>query len=295
MIVTVIALRILIGLSALGGALAFAAVTVGERLPSEGVVAFVSDRQHDEDIYLLDVGTQSLYRLIAREGQDRSPAWSPDGHSLAFTSSYHLYVLNLETHRLRRLSRGGRAAWPSWSPDGTQIAFAFAAGRSDLYQLFVVGEDGSQPQQITESAASAMRPTWSPDGHELLFHVHADTSRLYRINLDTLRIAPVSAPIDAIEWASWSPDGAEIAARTYTNGSREIFVMDVDGEYGYRLSSNLLGAGIPSWTPDGKQVVFYAAGEDGYDLYIVDADGHNRRRLTSLAGNEMFPAVKPLN
>ena len=139
MIFTVIAFRILLGLSTLGGVLVFAAVTAGERMPSEGVVAFVSDRQNDEDIYLLDVGTQSLYRLVGREGQDRSPSWSPDGHSLAFTSSHHLYVLNLETHRFRRLTRGGRAAWPSWSPDGTRIAFAYASGKSDLYQLYVVG------------------------------------------------------------------------------------------------------------------------------------------------------------
>ena len=65
---------------------------------------------------------------LTQSGHDSSPAWSPDGKTLAFLSSRagesQVYLLSLEggeSHALTKLSTG--ADMVKWSPDGKTIAF----------------------------------------------------------------------------------------------------------------------------------------------------------------------------
>src|SRR5258708_8393662 len=64
----------------------------------------------------------------------QSPAWSPDGRQIAFSSdkagTADIYVLDLATKAERRITRINDAAEldPVWSPDGTKIAFLNQSG-----------------------------------------------------------------------------------------------------------------------------------------------------------------------
>ena len=65
---------------------------------------------------------------LTQSGHDTSPAWSPDGKTLAFLSSRdgnsQVYVLSMEggeAHAVTHLSTG--ADMVKWSPDGKTIAF----------------------------------------------------------------------------------------------------------------------------------------------------------------------------
>jgi dipeptidyl aminopeptidase/acylaminoacyl peptidase len=68
---------------------------------------------------------------LTQSGHDTSPAWSPDGKTLAFLSSREgtsqVYVLSMEggeAHPITHLSTG--ADMVKWSPDGKTIAFTSA-------------------------------------------------------------------------------------------------------------------------------------------------------------------------
>jgi len=82
------------------------------------------------------------------------PSWSPDGRYLVFaddrtsknlystpTGFGPLYVLDLQKHRLRRLTRMA-ATTPSWSPRGKRIAFA-AKTPVGTVELYLIDPDGS--------------------------------------------------------------------------------------------------------------------------------------------------------
>jgi hypothetical protein len=83
------------------------------------------------DLWLLDRNGAER-RLTAAPGDDYSPAWSPDGRYIAFStdrwgfgrSRRDVAILDTATLEVRALTRGREMdSYPIWSPDGTRIAF----------------------------------------------------------------------------------------------------------------------------------------------------------------------------
>ena len=54
--------------------------------PDGQKIAFMSRRENNWDIYVIDIDGSNLQRLTTNEGQDGLPAWSPDGNAIAFVS-----------------------------------------------------------------------------------------------------------------------------------------------------------------------------------------------------------------
>ncbi len=66
------------------------------------------------------------------DSDEYSPAWSPDGQKIAFTTSFYsptsgfqndLFVMNVNGTGVRRITYGIGAYEPEWSPDGSKIAY----------------------------------------------------------------------------------------------------------------------------------------------------------------------------
>jgi TolB protein len=76
--------------------------------------------------------SQGIRRILERDGNSRSPAFSPDGSRLVFSSdggnragARALHVLDLKTGRVTVLTaRDVDSGEPDWSPDGETIVFA---------------------------------------------------------------------------------------------------------------------------------------------------------------------------
>lgn len=109
--------------------------------------------------------------VVQTAENDREPAPSPDGKSLAFRRSRgDLMILDLESGETCRRAEG----WDSgldvcWSPDSRHLAYA----QSDLdfnSDIWIVPADGSAPAvNITRHPDNEHRPRWSADGKILAF------------------------------------------------------------------------------------------------------------------------------
>jgi TolB protein len=67
----------------------------------------------------MDVASRTV-RQLTSAGRNEDPTWAPDGRHLGFisnrTGSRQIWVIDLETGRIRQLTRGGEVRLPAWSP-----------------------------------------------------------------------------------------------------------------------------------------------------------------------------------
>jgi TolB protein len=134
--------------------------------PDGQQIAFRSQRDGNDEIYVMNADGTCQRNLTNDPADDRSPAWAPDGRTIAFDHFFNdtfqdISLIDIDGSNLRRVTmRSGE--YPSWSPDGSRIAFASA--RTGHYEIYVIDRDGSNEIQLTHHNAYSMYPAWSPDG-----------------------------------------------------------------------------------------------------------------------------------
>jgi TolB protein len=196
-----------------------------------------------DGFYLVNPTANSLrVKIPGTSRLDRSPAFSPDGTRIAFTTfrkgDAEVYVMHADGRDVQELTFSLAADDdPAWSPDGRSIAFeSWRSGNADIW---VMGADGSSQRRLTTSPAWDNDPAYSPDGSKIAFTSERDGNReIYVMNADgsderrlTFTGGPVRDPaVEEIDQnPSWSPDGTKIAFDSTRDGNLEVYVMNTDG------------------------------------------------------------------
>ena len=183
------ALAVMLALfAAFGGATPFSHTAARAQSP-DGRIAFVSDRDGNEEIYAMNADGSGVVRLTNNSANDRYPSWSPDGRRIAFESdrdgNYEIYAMNADGSGLTRLTNDSASdRRPSWSPDSRRIAF----DRRD--EIYAMNADGSGVVRLTNNSADDWDPSWSPDGRRIAFVSDRDgNGEIYAMNAAGSRVA----------------------------------------------------------------------------------------------------------
>jgi TolB protein len=134
-------------------------------------IAFVQEGRRSKEIWIVDSDGENLQRVTNDGSIALSPAWSPDGRRIAYTSfrsgQPFLYERDLSTGADRLLSdRDGINITPAYSPDGRTVAFGTTVAGNT--QIATIGPDGLR-QHTRGRGFENLSPSWAPDGRRFAF------------------------------------------------------------------------------------------------------------------------------
>jgi WD40-like Beta Propeller Repeat len=224
---------------------------------SDGKIVFQSDRDGNNEIYLMNADGSNQTRLTNNPAADTQPALSPDGARIAFASTRdgnsEIYVMKADGTGLTRLTNDPASdTQPVFSPDDTQIAFTkrFGSGEAANNEIFVMNAfTGADLTNLTNNPAGDDQPAYSPDGR--------------------------------------------IAFVRFQNAMRNIFIMNGNGTGQTNLTNNSASNGGPVFGPDGRIAFFSNKDANNNEIYLMNADGTGVTRLTSNPAADERPAFSP--
>ena len=263
-------------------------------------IAFRSEREGG-GLYLMGATGESVRRLTTF---GYHPAWSPDGRRIAFTTGEvadarvrtdrsELWVLELETEKLRRVLRGD-AIQPGWSPDGRRIVYwdVTAEGQRRIWSVAAAGEKSPAPKPVLVLSGLDLKwfPVWS--GRHLYFlSDRGGSMNLWRVEMDEASGRPRGAP-ENLTLGSASMAGLGLSG----DGRRIVYVADLGDSNLERIAFDpatlqASGDALPvtqgsrkvrfgQISPDGRWIV-YTTAAPREDLFVIRPDGSEERRLTN--------------
>ena len=251
----------------------------------------------DGDLYLLHLKTSHVLRLTKTAATETTPAFSPDGRSLAYAGDIpgskgrFIFVRSLDGKQVQQLPNDSDVSdsGPSYSPDGSQIVFA----RADRYRPYSMGgwtwddwdvcvmrPDGTQVRRITQQKyRDLVAPKFSRDGKAVVYSAAADrrqkdlTATVFRVDASGGQLPkPLTKDRPMVEkrgaWASGpdgSPDGSHIVfiSDRVVPYHYDVFIMNWDGTNPWPLGVSNISRYNPSpvFMPDGKGVLSLAGTE----------------------------------
>jgi len=158
---------------------------------------------------------------------------------------------------------------------------AFVSNRTGHSELWIMGWDGSSPQQLTKHGSIALAPSWSPDGKRLAFTSFlrgAPALFLITPQEGYLRLLWDKGGVNSS--ASFSPDGRQIAFASSDEGNVDLYTISAEGGDATRLTTARAIDTQPAWAPNGRQIAFTSTRTGSPQLYLMDQDGSNVRRLS---------------
>jgi len=219
--------------------------------PDGGNLFYTSFLRGYPCIYRVPAAGGTRVPLAQFAGLNTGGAVSPDGTWLALILSLpgnpELYLLNLNTRRLTRLTQSPRAAEasPCWSPDGQSIAYVSDASGSP--QVYVMQADNKQPRRLTIRGSENVAPSWGPDGR-IACSTRQNGYQIALIDPSTGRSEVITSGPDH-EDPSWAPDSRHIVCSRFDGpGRSSLWILDTLGDSPVRLFSNQGNWMSPDWS-----------------------------------------------
>src|SRR5262245_5236288 len=234
--------------------------------PDGNQMAFVwgGEKGENIDIYVKQIGNESLHRLTNDPAIDAAPRWSPDGRYIAFTRQNGLYLIPPLGGAERRITTFSAplsplfAGDPDWSPDGERLAVSSwnPPQEPETFSLFLVDRETGEKKKLTSPQAGTRGdrfPAFSADGKTVAFF------------------------------------------RFISDAVGDLYLVSVAGGEPKRLTFDDAGAISPTWTPDGRDILFLSTrdGDSTAGLWRNSANGGAPKKVEAIGQRIGNIAISP--
>ena len=270
--------------------------------PKTAKIAFVSARDFNREIYLMNPDGSEQVNLTKNLADDLFPVWSPTGERILFVSDRDgvrdLYLMDADGGNVEKVfKQSAHREHPTWAPDGKQIAYE----RGEFIYIATIGK------QTEELVADGFDPAWSPDGREIALTLNPFGShRLVLLNIHTGRQRQV-LPREVLAWQaepawtvtsdklsfSWNknplpapPDakpGKPFPVPPEWLAQETIYIVNRDGTDVQQIVKEAgPQAQNPVWSPFGDEIVYTQEIKGRFQLFKIGLKSRVVTQLTHI-------------
>jgi TolB protein len=225
--------------------------------PTQDALVYFEQKGDTSSIYRQSLSSQAKTTVSSERGLNMTPAFTPDGRYLVFSSD-----------------RSGEG--------------------QNLWRKRADGAGGVT--QVTTSSAFDISPSVAADGETIVFQSHRLNNlepSVWSVNMNGGLLTQLSDGMSP----RVSPDGRRVAfvKQDSNSGRKQVWLMQIDGSGLTQLSDGSADDITPSWHPNGRYIVFASnastteRGQPHFDIYLMRADGTERTRLTTNESHDDTP------
>lgn len=278
--------------------------------PDGEQIAFVWDGEAGDncDLYVKQVGTETLLRLTDHPADESSPAWSPSGKSIAFVRCENdqcgVFVMPAIGGTEREVAALDRREIEGlvWSPDGKTLAYSAQSEPGEAFSIYLLSTETMEEHRLTSPPASYLgdlSPAFSPSGERLAFmrSVIDGVQDVYVVSIEGTVPRQLTSDNAEITGLDWTADGSEIVFASNRGGASSLWRVPLSG--GTPVWITTAGEGVsvhaPSISRAGDRLA-YEQRVTETNIWQLQRSGRGRaqpQRLISSTRWDSNPAVSP--
>jgi TolB protein len=223
--------------------------------PDGKFLAYVSYVHNRMAVYTIELSTGERKIIANFNGINSAPAFSPDGKSLVMalslgdSSSTNLYLYDLASQHLKKLTHHGTNTSPSFSPDGESIIFN--SDRAGSPQLYLLNLKDLSIRLISHEGIQNFSPVFLPSSQDIVF-MHQETSggpiNIAVMNLESNAMRVLThGGLD--KSPSPAPNGKMVLYSNFDQERGVLAEVSIDGKLQAKLPAASGSVQSPAWSP----------------------------------------------
>ena len=284
---------------------------------NDSAIVFVSDRDGQNDLYLLKSGDPSkglleslkhdINRVTKTKGGEAHPVISPDGKSVAYTLGRGKLIV-------AKINPSGKLSdeivlvdgWDtpddvSWSPDSKWLAYTLRDLNFNQEVYIHRADNRLKPVNVSMHPKRDREPIWSDDGKKLVFSSNRNNNDY---DVWFIWLNKSDSEKTAEDWKDEEINSSEKEEKDKDEKDNEEVIKPITIDFEnihnrqIQVTNYVGGEFVRAISKDGK-TIYYTTGDGSRgdasvesDLFKIDWDGKNKKELTK---NNARPSSLVLN